>query len=82
MNGHHRSGFLIKKSEEVARVEKQIAKLSKLLDRGKKQLGNPRYVENAPQSLVDEVTNQVAQWEADISNYQAHLAVLADLVDQ
>ena len=46
------------------------------------QLGNPRYVENAPQSLVDEVTNQVAQWEADISNYQAHLAVLADLVDQ
>ena len=73
---------LIKKSEEVARVEKQIAKLSKLLDRGKKQLGNPRYVENAPQSLVDEVTNQVAQWEADISNYQAHLAVLADLVDQ
>lgn len=70
---------LIQKDEEINRVEKQIQKISKMLTRGQQQLANPRYVNNAPQALVDEVKAQVAQWENDIKRYKAHLQVLASM---
>ena len=70
---------LIQKDEEVSRVEKQIEKIRKMLTRGQQQLANPRYVNNAPQALVDEVKAQVAQWENDIKRYEAHLQVLASM---
>ena len=70
---------LIQKDEEISRVEKQIQKISKMLTRGQQQLANPRYVNNAPQALVDEVKAQVAQWENDIKRYEAHLQVLASM---
>ena len=72
---------LIKKNEEVDRVEKQISKLQKLAERGDKQLSNPRYVENAPEALVAEVRQQVAQWREDIQRYEKHMAVLSTLDD-
>ena len=72
---------LIKKNEEVDRVEKQISKLRKLAERGDKQLSNPRYVENAPEALVAEVRQQVAQWREDIQRYEKHMAVLSTLDD-
>ena len=70
---------LIEKNEEISRVEKQIAKISKLLTRGKGQLKNPNYVNNAPKELVDEVKTQVEKWQLEISRYQKHLTVLAKL---
>ena len=72
---------LIKKKEEVERVQKQIVKLTKLAERGEKQLSNPRYVDNAPAELVTEVRQQVTQWQQDIQRYETHLEVLATLED-
>ena len=67
---------LINKKDEMQRVERQIAKISKLLDRGQKQLSNPRYLDNAPQELVNEVKQQVHDWQEEIERYQRHLHVL------
>ena len=72
---------LIKKNEEIERVQKQIVKLTKLAERGEKQLNNPRYVDNAPKDLVTEVRLQVSQWQQDIQRYETHLEVLATLED-
>ena len=72
---------LIQKDEEISRVEKQIQKISKMLTRGQQQLANPRYVNNAPQALVDEVKAQVQQWEHDIKRYEHHLQVLASMTE-
>lgn len=70
---------LIAKDEEITRVKKQLSKLAKSLDRGQRQLQNPRYLDNAPSTVVADLKQQVSQMQMDIEHYQQHLKELDKL---
>ena len=65
-----------KETDEIQRVEKQIIKLKKQLERGQNQLQNQRYLAHAPKEVVEAVTRQVAQWQQDLDKFDAHLKVI------
>ena len=44
---------LIDKAEEVKRLDKEINKLEKLYQQASKKLANPRYIDNAPEAVVN-----------------------------
>ena len=54
---------LIDRSAELARLNKQIEKLDKDLQRSKQKLANPEFVANAPATVVEKEQQRVAEME-------------------
>lgn len=60
------AGF-IDKDAEVARLSKSIEKLSKDLERVQNKLGNPGFVDKAPEAVIEKEKEKAAGFERDIA---------------
>jgi valyl-tRNA synthetase len=68
---------LIDVAEEKARLEKTLDKLGKEIGGLKGRLGNPKFVESAPEDIVAEARENLAAREAEAGKLQDALARLA-----
>ena len=67
---------LIDIAEEVARLEKAVAKIAKEIEKFQAKLGNERFVANAPPEVVEEQRQRLAEAEAQRATYQGSIDVL------
>ncbi|THB66388.1 MAG: valine--tRNA ligase [Gammaproteobacteria bacterium] len=58
---------LIDKESEIARIKKEMEKLQKDLDKSKTKLGNPNFVDKAPETVVNKEKERVAEMESSLS---------------
>ena len=65
---------LIDKTEELARLDREIKKLATLLERGEKKLVNPAYVEKAPSHIVAREQQRVSEMRATLEKLQEQQA--------
>jgi len=65
--------------EEQARLEKTLAKLEKELGGLRGRLDNPKFVESAPDEVVEETRDNLAAREAEAEKIRAALARLAEV---
>jgi valyl-tRNA synthetase len=65
--------------EERARLEKTLAKLEKELGGLRGRLSNPKFVESAPDDVVEETRDNLAAREAEADKIRAALARLAEV---
>ena len=65
-------------AEEVKRLDKVLAKAEKDVSQLSKRLGNPRFVDNAPAEVVDEVREKLANAKARLQTLQASRDRLAE----
>jgi valyl-tRNA synthetase len=70
---------LIDVDEEKARLEKVLAKLAKEIGGLKGRLSNPKFVESAPEEVVDETRENLAQREDEEGKIRAALARLVEI---
>ena len=70
---------IIDVAEEKARLEKTLAKLAKELGGLRGRLKNPKFVESAPEEVVIETRELVAQKEDEEARIKAAVARLAEL---
>jgi valyl-tRNA synthetase len=70
---------IIDVAEERARLEKTMAKLDKDLSGLRGRLSNPKFVESAPEEVVEETRDLVAQKEDEAAKIRAALERLAEL---
>ncbi|SDN44405.1 valyl-tRNA synthetase [Lutimaribacter pacificus] len=70
---------IIDVAEEKARLEKTLAKLAKELGGLRGRLNNPKFVESAPEEVVIETRDLVAQKEDEETRIKAAVARLAEL---
>jgi valyl-tRNA synthetase len=70
---------IIDVAEEQARLEKTIAKLSKEINGLRGRLGNPKFVESAPEEVVEETRETLALREEEEARLRAALDRLAEL---
>ena len=70
---------LIDIGAEKARLEKSLAKLDKEMGGLKGRLSNPKFVESAPEDVVEETRELVGQKEAEAGRLRAALARLAEV---
>ncbi|RXV66723.1 valine--tRNA ligase [Roseovarius sp. A46] len=70
---------IIDVTEEKARLEKTLAKLEKELSGLRGRLGNPNFVESAPEDVVAETRDNLAQREDEEAKLRAALDRLAEL---
>ncbi|WP_439140394.1 valine--tRNA ligase, partial [Roseicyclus sp.] len=68
---------LIDVAEEKARLEKSLEKLGKEIGGLKGRLGNPKFIESAPEEIVDEARENLAAREEEADKLAAALARLA-----
>ncbi len=68
---------LIDKEAETARLNREIEKLSKELSRSQAKLGNPSFVERAPDEVVQKEQSRVHDFEAAIQKLKEQLETLA-----
>ncbi len=61
---------LINKDAELARLEKEIGKLQANCDKSNAKLGNPGFVDKAPEAVVSKEKERVAEMESAISKLQ------------
>lgn len=66
-------------AEEKARLEKTLSKLEKELGGLRGRLGNPKFVESAPDEVVEEARENLAAREEEESKLRAALDRLAEL---
>ncbi|KUF08688.1 valine--tRNA ligase [Pseudoponticoccus marisrubri] len=64
---------------EVARLEKTLGKLAKEIGGLKGRLNNPKFVESAPEEVVEETRGNLAAREADEAKLRDALARLAEI---
>jgi valyl-tRNA synthetase len=64
-------GGLIDKDAELARLEKEIGRLRQDLERTEKKLGNPSFVDKAPEAVVRKERDKLAQGQAALSDLSA-----------
>ena len=57
----------IDKDAEVARLTKSIEKLGKELERVQNKLGNPGFVDKAPEAVIEKEKEKAAGFERDIA---------------
>jgi valyl-tRNA synthetase len=67
-------------AEEKARLEKSLEKLSKELGGLRGRLNNPKFVESAPDDVVEETREQLAQKEDEAAKLEAAVKRLAAMV--
>jgi valyl-tRNA synthetase len=70
---------LIDVGEEKARLEKALDKLGKEIGGLKGRLSNPKFVESAPEEVVDETRENLAQREEEEGKLKAALARLEEI---
>jgi valyl-tRNA synthetase len=70
---------LIDVGEEKARLEKALDKLGKEIGGLKGRLSNPKFVESAPEDVVDETRENLAQREEEEGKLKAALARLEEI---
>lgn len=68
---------LIDVAEEKARLQKTLDKLGKEIDGLKGRLGNPKFIESAPEEIVDEARENLAAREEEAGKLSEALARLA-----
>ena len=64
-------GDIIDIKEEIARLDKTLAKLAKDIDGTEKRLANAGFVANAPADVIEESRERVAQWKEEAATLQA-----------
>lgn len=67
---------LIDREKELARLQKELAKAEKEGAMFKNQLSNPKFVEKAPQKLVEETHAKLAASEEKLKNIEQSIAAL------
>ncbi|MFW5641715.1 MAG: class I tRNA ligase family protein, partial [Roseicyclus sp.] len=70
---------LIDVGEEKARLEKVLAKLGREIGGLRGRLSNPKFVESAPEEVVDETRETLAQREEEEGKIRAALTRLAEI---
>ena len=70
---------IIDVAEEKARLEKSLQKLAKEIGGMKGRLGNPKFVESAPDEVVEETRANLAAREEEAAQLNEALARLAEL---
>jgi len=71
---------LIDPSAEIARLEKQLAKVEKQAEVSQRKLDNERFVANAPQSVVEEEKTRAATAVRDREKLRQQIDTLQDLL--
>lgn len=66
-------------AEEKARLEKTLGKLEKELGGLRGRLNNPKFVESAPEEVVEEARENLAAREEEEAKLRAALDRLAEL---
>ena len=72
---------LIDVAKELARLEKQIAKLQVDLGKTRAKLENPRFVENAPADVVEKERQRAADMTASVERLEAQIDQIRALED-
>ena len=67
---------LVDLDEEKAKMEKEIAKLQKEVDRSNKKLGNKKFVENAPEKVVEAEKQKAVEWQEKLAAAKDRLTSL------
>ena len=67
---------LIDREKELARLNKELAKAEKEAEIFRKQLGNPKFVERAPEKLVAETRAKLAAAEDKLANIRQSIQAL------
>ncbi|MFI3169346.1 MAG: valine--tRNA ligase [Faecalibacterium sp.] len=67
---------LIDREKELARLQKELQKTEKEMELFQKQLGNPKFVEKAPEALVAEIRGKFARSEEKQKNILEGIAAL------
>ena len=70
---------IIDVAEEKARLEKTLARLDKELAGLRARLGNPKFVESAPEEVVEETRENLSLREDEAAKLRAALDRLAEL---
>jgi valyl-tRNA synthetase len=70
-------GDVIDADAERARIERDIDEATKLADRARAKLGNPKFIEGAPSDVVEKVRGQLAEHEARIEKLRSQLGELS-----
>lgn len=67
---------LINIEDEINRLQDEVKKFQGEVKRGEGKLGNERFVTNAPEAVVDEERQKLADWQQKLGATQARLAEL------
>ncbi|KRM48850.1 hypothetical protein FC35_GL001846 [Limosilactobacillus coleohominis DSM 14060] len=67
---------LVDLNEEKAKVQDEIAKLQKEVERSTKKLGNEKFVQNAPEKVVNDERKKAAEWQQKLNAAKERLASL------
>ena len=59
----------VDKGELLAKIEKEIARLTSEVTRGEKMLSNPNFLAKAPASKVEQETNKLNAYKAELQTY-------------
>jgi len=70
---------IIDKDAEIARLERQLDKLGKNLERSRAKLGNPSFRDRAPAEVVEKERGRAAEFESSAGKLRAQLATLRSL---
>lgn len=70
---------LIDKEAEIARLNKTLGKMENELSKAQAKLSNPKFIDNAPQSILDGQKQKVIELESATKTLKDKLAVLKKL---
>ena len=70
---------IIDKDAEIGRLERQLHKIGKNLDRSRAKLGNPSFRDRAPAEVVEKERRRAAEFESSIGKLEAQLESLRAL---
>ena len=69
---------LVDLEEEKAKMNDEIAKLEKEVQRSEKKLGNKKFVDNAPEKVVEAERQKAVEWQQKLAAAKERLASLAN----
>ena len=59
----------VNKAELLEKIEKEIARLNSEVARCEKMLSNPNFVSKAPQAKIEQETNKLNAYKAELQTY-------------
>ena len=69
---------LVDLEEEKAKVAKEIKKLEQEVQRSEKKLGNEKFVQNAPEAVVEEERQKATEWQQKLAAAKERLTSLTE----
>ena len=69
---------LVDLDEERAKMKKEITKLEKEVQRSQKKLGNEKFVNNAPEKVVEAEKQKAVEWQQKLDSAKERLASLEE----